>query len=66
MDLLSKMGIPCNFEHICAIEEVVDATHHGKQRRDEFEQGSSSHPSKHTCMMPPLEAHIDWVEEVEA
>jgi hypothetical protein len=46
MDLLQKMGVPQNFEHIRAIEEVVDAAHHGKQRRNKFEQGSLSRPSK--------------------
>jgi hypothetical protein len=66
MDLLQKMGVPRNFECIRAIEEVVDAAHHGKQRRSEFEQGSSSRPSKRARMTPPLEAHIDWAEEVKA
>jgi hypothetical protein len=66
MDLLQEMGVPRNFECIRAIEEVVDATHHGKQRRNEFEQGSSLRPSKRARMMPPLEARIDWAEEVEA
>jgi hypothetical protein len=66
MDLLQEMGVPWNFERICAIKEVVDAAHHGKQRRKEFEQGSSSRPSKRARVTPPLEAHIDWAEEVEA
>jgi hypothetical protein len=66
MDLLQEMGVPRNFECIRAIEEVVDAAHHGKQRRHEFEQGSSSRPSKRARVTPPLEAHIDWAEEVEA
>jgi hypothetical protein len=66
MDLLQEMGIPRNFERIRAIEEVVDAAHHGKQRHHEFEQGSSSCPSKRAHVTPPLEAHIDWAEEVEA
>jgi hypothetical protein len=56
MDLLQEMGVPRNFECIRAIEEVVDAAHYGKQRRDEFEQGSSSCPSKRARMTPPLEA----------
>jgi hypothetical protein len=66
MDLLQEMGIPRNFKRIRAIEEVVDAAHHSKQRRNEFEQGSSLRPSKRARMTPPLEAHIDWAEEVEA
>jgi hypothetical protein len=37
MDLLQEMGVPRNFERIRAIEEVVDAAHHGKQHRNEFE-----------------------------
>jgi hypothetical protein len=41
--------------------------HHSKQQhRDEFEQGSLSHLSKYAHMIPSFEAHIDWVEEVEA
>jgi hypothetical protein len=66
MDLLQEMGIPRNFECICAIKEVVDAAHHSKQRRNEFEQGSLSRPSKCARVTPPLEAQIDWAEEVEA
>jgi hypothetical protein len=66
IDLLQEMGVPWNFEHICAIEEVIDAAHHGKQHRNEFKQSSSLHTFKHACVMPPLEAHIDWAEEVEA
>jgi hypothetical protein len=66
MDLLQEMGVPRNFERICAIEEVVDAAHHGKQRHNKFEQGSSLRPSKRAHMTSPLEAHIDWAEEVEA
>jgi hypothetical protein len=66
MDLLQEMGVPWNFEHICAIEEVIDAAHYGKQHRNKFEQSSSLRPFKHARVMPPLEAHIDWAEEVEA
>jgi hypothetical protein len=66
MDLLQKMGVPWNFEHICAIKEVIDAVHHGKQHRNKFEQSSSLRLFKHARMMPLLEAHINWAEEVEA
>jgi hypothetical protein len=66
MDLLQEMGVPQNFERICAIEEVVDAAHHGKQRCNEFEQGSLSRLSKCACVTPSLEAHINWAEEVKA
>jgi hypothetical protein len=66
MDLLQEMGVSCNFERIHAIEEVIDAAHYGKQRRNKFEQGSLSRPSKRACMMPPLKAHINWAKEVEA
>jgi hypothetical protein len=66
MDLLQEMGVLWNFEHIHAIKEVVDAAHHGKQRHDKFEQGSSFRPSKHARMTLSLKAHIDWAEEVKA
>jgi hypothetical protein len=67
MDLLLEMGVPRNFERIRALEEVVNAAHRGKGKHcDEFEQGSLSHPSKRARMTSPLEAHIDWAEEVEA
>jgi hypothetical protein len=66
MDLLQEMGVPRNFERIRAIEEVVDAMHHGKQCCNEFKQGSLLRLSKRTCMTPPLEVHINWAEKVEA
>jgi hypothetical protein len=66
MDLLQEMGVSRNFERIRAIEEVIDAAHHSKQCHNEFEQGSLLRPSKCARVMPPLEAHIDWAEEVEA
>jgi hypothetical protein len=66
MDLLQEMGVSWNFKHICAIEEVVDAAYHSKQQcRNEFEQGSSSCPSKRAHVMPPLKAQIDWTKEVD-
>jgi hypothetical protein len=66
MDLLSDIDVSCNFECIRAIEEVIDAVHHGKQCHDKFKQGFLSCLFKRTCVMPPLEAHIDWAEEVKA
>jgi hypothetical protein len=67
MDLLLEIRVPRNFECIRALEEVVDAAHHSKgKHRDEFEQGSSSRSFKCARVTPPLEAHIDWAEEVKA
>jgi hypothetical protein len=65
MDLFIEMGLPCNFECIYALEEIINAAYYGKQQHNnKFKQGSSFCPSKRACVMSPLEAHIDSAEEL--
>ncbi|KIP05868.1 hypothetical protein PHLGIDRAFT_119426 [Phlebiopsis gigantea 11061_1 CR5-6] len=71
MNLLKRLEVPTTYEHICALEEVVETTTHNRAwssasiveaKELEFVEGST-HPQKRVCI---TSKRIDWAKEVKA